>query len=166
MRRKGAVRAPERGEGAKGASATPIASRHLLFGLIALLLGASASAQQWHSVPAMKKARYGHTATLLPTGEVLVAGGGQVNVGNVLPGALRTVHQTTELFTAGGFWRNGPDMLEARRGHTATLLPNGALLVVGGRATRVAEGVVETTAISRRAFSDLPFSAGCRARSP
>ncbi|MEM1250240.1 MAG: hypothetical protein AAGK22_27985 [Acidobacteriota bacterium] len=133
------MRAPEHGEVAKGASATPIASRHLLFGLIALLLGASASAQQWHSVPAMNKARYGHTATLLPTGEVLVAGGGQVNVGNVLPGALRTVHQTTELFTAGGFWRNGPDMLEARRGHTATLLPNGELLVVGGTATPSAE---------------------------
>src|SRR5262245_59974223 len=63
-----------------------------------------------------------HTATLLPTGLVLVAGG------------VRAV----PLSTAGlydpvtGMWAATASMDTARAAHTATLLPSGQVLVAGG----------------------------------
>jgi len=70
--------------------------------------------------------RYSHTATLLPDGRVLVAGG--VNTTN---GTL----SSAELFIpngTGGSWSQAADMGSARYDHTATLLPNGTVLVAGG----------------------------------
>jgi hypothetical protein len=76
-------------------------------------------------------ARGNHTATLLPNGQVLVAGGRDgFGFGNVL--------NTSSLYTpAQG---NDPDSwtavanqnMGARSLHTATLLPNGKVLVAGG----------------------------------
>ncbi len=71
-------------------------------------------------------ARYMHTATLLPDGRVLVAGGFST------PG---TILSSAELYTPGvtGLsWSAAGDMGIARDGHTATLLPNGTVLVAGG----------------------------------
>ena len=67
--------------------------------------------------------RSAHTATLLPSGEVLVAGG----LGN--GGYLRSA----ELYdpVAGTFTATG-SMTTARTNHTATLLPNGKVLITGG----------------------------------
>ena len=68
-------------------------------------------------------ARYAHTATLLPNGKVLVAGG--YNGGAVLSSA--------ELYDpASGTWSATGSLTTARYGHTATLLPNGKVLVAGG----------------------------------
>ena len=68
----------------------------------------------------MAEARTFHTATLLPTGKVLVAGGGQAN-------------STAEAYDpATGFFRTTGGMEIGRSGHTATLLPNGSVLVAGG----------------------------------
>jgi len=74
----------------------------------------------WASTGSMNNARYSHTATLLPNGKVLVAGG----VGrDVLPSA--------ELYDpASGQWTMTGPMSFPRHTHTATLLPNGTVLVV------------------------------------
>ena len=72
----------------------------------------------------MATARSLHTATLLPNGQLLVAGG----LGhNLLPLA------SAELYgPATGPWTATGSMARARYGHTATLLPNGKVLVAGG----------------------------------
>src|SRR5213078_4533407 len=66
--------------------------------------------------------RYRHTATLLPSGKVLVAGGSN---GSDLSSA--------ELYDpASGTWTATGSLGTARDAHTATLLPNGEVLVAGG----------------------------------
>ncbi|HEX5411147.1 MAG TPA: kelch repeat-containing protein [Terriglobia bacterium] len=74
--------------------------------------------------------RYAHTATLLPNGKVLIAGGISINVdgssGNLVASA-ELFDPATETFTATG------PMSSARAGHIATLLNNGTVLVTGGR---------------------------------
>jgi N-acetylneuraminic acid mutarotase len=74
---------------------------------------------------ALTTARAYHTATLLPSGKVLVIGGFLDG-----PGQLASV----ELFDPGiGAWTvmsNG--LNSARWGHTATMLPSGKVMVTGG----------------------------------
>ena len=80
----------------------------------------------WTSTGSMTQARAGHTATLLRDGRVLVAGGGDPN-GN------GRKFDTAELYDpATGRWTATGDMTESRNGHTATLLPDGKVLVTGG----------------------------------
>jgi hypothetical protein len=72
----------------------------------------------------MTVARNDHTATLLPNGQVLIAGGLDER-SHVLASA--------ELYdpAAGKFTATG-ELTAARRNHTATLLPNGRVLIAGG----------------------------------
>jgi hypothetical protein len=73
----------------------------------------------------MAEARQSHTATLLPKGMVLIAGG----TGTYGDLALASA----ELYNPGaGTFASTGSMSVARSGHTATLLPNQKLLVVGG----------------------------------
>jgi hypothetical protein len=75
---------------------------------------------------AMRSARQGHTATVLPHGEVLIAGGSQ-NVG------FRSELATAELYDPNsGTFRAIGSMTMARQGHTATLLRDGRVLIAGG----------------------------------
>src|SRR5437773_2543511 len=67
--------------------------------------------------------RYWHTATLLPNGKVLVAGG--YDGGSYLSSA-ELYHPATGTWSATGSLSTG------RLVHTATLLPNGKVLVAGG----------------------------------
>ena len=71
----------------------------------------------------MVEARSGYTATLLPDGMVLVAGGA---FGRVSLGSAELYDPNTGTWTATG------SMIEARSAHTARLLPDGRVLVVGG----------------------------------
>src|SRR6185503_542286 len=90
-------------------------------------------AGSWTDVAPMTEARGNHTATLLPNGRVLVAGG---KTGNLFGGALASA----ELYDPdSGTWSATGSLLEARGGHTATLLANGTVLVAGGSGADFAE---------------------------
>jgi hypothetical protein len=83
-------------------------------------------AMSWAPTGDMKQARGGHTATPLPDGRVLVAGGGD-------PNSNGRKFRTAELYDpATGSWTATGDMTHARTNHTATLLPDGTVLVAGG----------------------------------
>ncbi len=70
-----------------------------------------------------------HTATLLPNGNVLAAGGIFDHFGN--PGSAELYNQ------ASGTWATAGSLGTARDNHTATLLPNGKVLVAGGVYTSI-----------------------------
>jgi len=79
----------------------------------------------------MNTARQGHTATLLPDGKVLIAGGGN--------DACLTQSVACQLYSAelydpatGTFTLISNLMNRPREGHTATLLNSGKVLIVGG----------------------------------
>jgi len=90
----------------------------------------------------MHDRRADHTATLLPDGRVLIAGG-MVENGVFL--------NSTELFDpAKGTFAVAASMHSRRVSHSATLLRNGKVLIAGGLAGRVFEGgpgVVASTEI-------------------
>ncbi len=69
--------------------------------------------------------RASHTASLLPNGNVLVAGGSNSSIGDL---------NSAELYnTASGSWTATGNLNSFRGGgHTATLLSNGKVLVAGG----------------------------------
>ena len=82
----------------------------------------------WTATGGMTTARFGHTATLLPNGQVLAAGG----EGSCVNGSC-TILSSAELYNpATGTWTGTGGMTTARYGHTATLLPNGQVLAAGG----------------------------------
>ncbi|HXR75333.1 MAG TPA: kelch repeat-containing protein [Bryobacteraceae bacterium] len=78
----------------------------------------------------MTTPRAGHTATLLPDGKVLIAGG---FVSNAL-GSLANIVATAELYDpfTSTFTATGA-MTAPRQGHTASLLNNGKVLITGGQ---------------------------------
>jgi WD40 repeat protein len=96
--------------------------------------GASTSAEVYDPVAktwtatthSMKEPRYNHTATLLPNGKVLVTGGYNTLASTAL--------QSAELYDpASGSWTYTSNPMNVPRyNHTATLLPNGKVLVTGG----------------------------------
>jgi WD40 repeat protein len=75
----------------------------------------------WTATGSMTTPRQSSTATLLPDGRVLVAGGDNAN------------GTSAELYDPGsGLWTATGDMITPRWGYTATLLPDGKVLVTGG----------------------------------
>jgi hypothetical protein len=78
-----------------------------------------------------QESRRQSAVTLLADGRVLVAGGSHEDPGD---GSVATA--STEIWDPStlGF-EPGPDLLAARAGHTATLLPDGGVLIVGGAST-------------------------------
>ncbi|MFP2902222.1 Kelch repeat-containing protein, partial [Corallococcus sp. 4LFB] len=88
----------------------------------------------WSSTGSMASVRLNHTATLLPSGKVLVAGG-RLNTQNT------TATRTVELFDPlTGTWAGAAPLSDARTYHSATLLPTGRVLVVGGYSS-VSDGI-------------------------
>lgn len=94
-------------------------------------------AEVWDPMPAsfgpagspLVEARRGHTATLLPDGRVLVIGGDTDSSGKY------TIHASAEIWDpdTASFSPAG-SLAEGRAYHTATLLPDGRILVAGGGA--------------------------------
>jgi hypothetical protein len=86
----------------------------------------------WSETGLLNVPRMGHTATLLQNGMVLAHGGDWRSYVN----GVFTDHgnlSSAELFNpATGIWTLAPSAFYERFGHTATLLPNGKVLVVGG----------------------------------
>lgn len=77
----------------------------------------------WSTAPTLSAIRGSTIAVALPSGFVLVAGGG---IGAIPVAA-------TELFDpTSGTWRAAGPMVEARRGHQAVVLGDGRVLVAGG----------------------------------
>jgi len=119
----------------EGHTATPLGNGDVLVvggssdgSLVNLINGAElydARTNQWSPAGSMQYPRFGHTATLLPDGRVLVAGG-----------ITSTGHATTtaELYDpATRRWSPAGGMAVQRYFHTATLLKNGKVLVTGGQ---------------------------------
>jgi hypothetical protein len=88
----------------------------------------------WSITGQMATGRRYHTASLLPDGSVLVSGG---LVGGGGPGTESL--KSAELYYAGR-WTGTAPMLTARHSHTATVLIDGRVLIVGGAA--VVPGIV------------------------
>jgi len=101
--------------------------------LVAGGFGGNASAElydpatgTWTATGSLITARGGHTATLLPNGKVLAAAGFSVNY-------PYPCLSSAELYDpATGTWATANNLAHVRSGHTATLLPNGNVLVAGG----------------------------------
>jgi hypothetical protein len=79
----------------------------------------------WTATAPMAQPRESHTATRLPNGKVLVAGGMSF---------FRSVFPTSvELYDpATGTWSPTFPLVSGRQDHLATLLPNGKVLIAGG----------------------------------
>jgi uncharacterized protein (TIGR03437 family) len=95
-----------------------------------LLAQACANAQSLGTITttgSLSGLRQGHTATLLVSGDVLIAGGFAIQPG-------WPVFASAELYSplTGKFRSASGIMTSPRAGHTATLLPDGTVLIVGG----------------------------------
>jgi len=89
----------------------------------------------WTGISPMNLARYGHTMTLLPDGKVMVAGG-YFHLTNGMFQTGKIYATNSELFDpVTGTWSISGSLNYPRFGHTATLLPNGKVLVIGGGPT-------------------------------
>jgi Galactose oxidase, central domain len=74
----------------------------------------------------LRTARKFHTATLLPDGKVLITGGRRISADRDGVASAEIYNPATRTFTPAG------NMTVPRAGHTATLLNNGRVLIVGG----------------------------------
>src|SRR5438552_17268941 len=108
---------------------------------------ATAAVQRWSPTGSLATAREGHTATLLPDGRVLVAGGfdGQIYLASA------------EIYDpASGTWSPTGSMATARDQHTATRLPDGRVLVAGGYSS---SGHLASADIGRASGRSCPTAA-------
>lgn len=93
-----------------------------LISALSVLPVSHAATNTWTAAGSLITARQGHTATLLLSGKVLVAGG---------YGA--TFLASAELYDpVTSTWSPASNLATARTSHTATLLPSGKVLVAGG----------------------------------
>ena len=85
----------------------------------------------WSYTGSLLKRRWAGTVTLLRNGQVLVAGG-EFSYDSARPGHTE-IFKSAELYDpATGTWKATASLNTARFGHTATLLSDGQVLVVGG----------------------------------
>ncbi|MDP9401743.1 MAG: SBBP repeat-containing protein, partial [Actinomycetota bacterium] len=120
----------------------------------------------WTPTSALAAPRVFHTATLLPDGKVLVAGG-QTSYVSGGPGGGSPLNSAELYDPLEGKWRLTGILNRPRLGHTATLLPNAKVLVAGGDAAEPATAElydpgrgrwISASAGSYRGESFYPFS--------
>ena len=97
-------------------------------------------------IGAMTTMRAAHSATLLPDGLILIAGGCTEH------SCEGTTASTELLDPETGTSQPGPDMLEPRVGHAAVALPDGRVILIGGFG---ASAVTRTTEIYDPATGDF-----------
>ena len=118
--------------GSTGATAT--------LGTVSATATIDVTTDTWTAAPAMPTERVaGHTATLLPGGRLLVAGGVKSGGGGTA---------AADLFDpAGATWTSAAPMNVMRASHAATLLADGRVLVTGGStvSSAAAKGYVNNT---------------------
>jgi N-acetylneuraminic acid mutarotase len=115
-----------------------------LVSLFAIVLAANAAVPAfagtsgtWANTGSLNTTRAGHSATLLPNGQVLVAGG---------EGATGFLNSAELYDPSQAKWTVTGSMATSRLGHSAALLPNGPVLVAGGIVNITDTGVVTVTA--------------------
>jgi N-acetylneuraminic acid mutarotase len=101
------------------------------------------SSRTWTATGSLNTARFDHTTTLLPNGMVLVAGG----YDNSNPRRFNYLASAELYDPATGTWTGTGSLNTARYVHTATLLPNGIVLVAGGSGSH---GTLASAEQSRR----------------
>ncbi|MFE5806234.1 Kelch repeat-containing protein [Streptomyces sp. NPDC056491] len=82
----------------------------------------------WSPTGELREARFSHSATLLPDGRVLIAGGAGVRS----PQSHRTLRSAELYDPATRQWTAARPMTDARFGHPAVRLDDGRVLVAGG----------------------------------
>ncbi|MCG8462963.1 MAG: hypothetical protein MI919_42305, partial [Holophagales bacterium] len=83
--------------------------------------------ESWTTLPSPDLSRINHTATLLRSGEVLVAGGTTYDEGTAI------YHDLVDIYDPiSNEWRAAHPMSTRREGHAAVLLSDGRALVAGG----------------------------------
>ena len=89
----------------------------------------------WTATGRMATDRLFHTSTLLPDGRVLVTGGQSLFAGEgaVTSAEIFDLADGLPVFGTPGAFSPAGNMAQARRFHTATLLADGRVLIVGGR---------------------------------
>jgi trimeric autotransporter adhesin len=87
-----------------------------------------ANTNSWSRADDMTQRRSDHSAVLLPDGKVLLVGGFDCN----FVYGCDSLASIEVYDPASRTWSAGADMDQARGGHTASLLPNGRVLVTGG----------------------------------
>jgi len=103
----------------------------------------------WSATSLPTRLRSGHTATLLPNAEVLLAGGGT---------STAEVYETTT-----GRFRSVGAMSVKRPGHSAAVLNNGTVLIIGGTTTTSTEIYNPATGMFSAGPSMLAITGGTRA---
>ncbi len=102
---------------------------------VSILLGCNVATLQtpgWATTGSLGTERFSHTATLLPSGKVLVVAGGSTPISMPVT-TVPTFLSSAELYDlATGIWSSAGNIDTKRSGHTATLLPSGKVLVAGG----------------------------------
>lgn len=93
----------------------------------------------WTPTGSLVGACYSHTATLLPDGRVLIAGG----FNSTLIAGPHPIPNAELYDPATGTWSTTGSLVTARGHHTATLLSNGKVLVAGGYNSTISIGSSE-----------------------
>jgi hypothetical protein len=113
-----------------------VATRFVL-ALLAPIFSLAQSVGTFTPTGTMGTARSYHTATLLPDGKVLIAGGVEKLSPDLTPLASAELYDpSTGTFISTGNMKTG------RSEHTATLLPNGKVLIAGGYPSNSADAVM------------------------